>query len=147
MAARTRTAKATPKTAEDWQQDAAVVADTPGATPAPVRPRLRAVPTTGKSPGQIAFERLARQVKARIAGKPVKDLPDPDEAEPVENWQLDSEPQRRVPDQSLAGLYRIIHGNISMGGGRYALTGRNVRLAAVDAEMFIERQLVERIGD
>ena len=106
-------------------------------------PKLKAVEP--KSAGQSAADELALRVRAERRGVSPEQLVIEEDAS--EDWMEDVAASRPPAPAALAGVYRVTHGALWFGPEKVVRTGRKVRLNAEDARMFIEQELVVRIGD
>lgn len=121
--------------------------ETPQAeAPAKPAPVLKvAPPAKVKSEKQLKADQLLLDARAKRLGVDASTLV-MDET-PVEDWEEDLKVAKVAADPDLAGLYRIVHGNIFFESGKIARTGRKVRLTAEDARQFLAMEFVQRVGD
>jgi hypothetical protein len=115
--------------------------------------RLRGVPRKAMTPGQLAAAEVERTARAKREG--VEEPVAVENEELVEDWQNDEIVAKPKIDPALAGLYRVIHGNLWLGPKKIVRgprivdgvkqPGRKVRLSAEDAHLFLEQGLIERL--
>ena len=112
----------------------------------PGRPPKASAPPA-MSPGEATAKRILAEAEARDTGlKADKPLP-PEELK--EDWQEALVAKSAKPDAEpeLAGLYRVIHGELHFGNvngePKIAMLGTKIKLTAEDAKMFLERRCVK----
>lgn len=109
-------------------------------------PKLKvAAPPKVKSEKQLKADQMLLEARAKRLGVDASTLV-MDET-PVEDWEEDLKAVKAPADPDLAGLYRVVHGNIFFESGKIARTGRKVRLSAEDARQFLEMEFIQRVGD
>jgi hypothetical protein len=107
-------------------------------------PKLKAVPAM--SAGAILAQSILDEAKRRL--HPELTVPEPVPADELrETWEEEQETIKPEAPAALAGLYKVEHGNLFFSTSKVVRKGSNIRLNAEDAKMFLENELVRRLGD